>query len=300
MATPVMMGNQPMRCACIDIGSNTTRVLVAEVAGGRLSEVSCEKAFTRLGSVLRRTGALPPAAIDDVAGLVAAQSAHAREAGCERIRVVATAAIRAAANADALLTAVRERSGHEVDIVGAEEEARLAFAGATHTHPRPLPGRIAVVDVGGGSSEIATGTFEGGVEWSISVPLGSSSLADACLHGDPPAAAELQAAADDAAAAFAAVDPPKVDIALAVGGSATSMARLVGAAIAPAPLARALAILSGAPRAEVALANALEPERVRLLPAGLHILGAVSERLGLPLIVGRGGLREGVCLDLAR
>jgi exopolyphosphatase/guanosine-5'-triphosphate,3'-diphosphate pyrophosphatase len=300
MATPVIIGVQTMRCACIDIGSNTTRVLVSDVDGGVLREVSCEKAFTRLGSVLRQTGALPPEAIDAVAALVAIQSAHARGTGAERIRVVATAAIRGASNAEALLARVHERTGLIVDIVEAEEEARLAFAGATHAHPEPLTGRIAVVDVGGGSSEIAVGTVADGVSWSVSVGVGSSSLADAHLRGDPPAGDELAAVAAAAAAAFAGVDAPGVDVALAVGGSATSMTRLVGAVIEAGPLARALEILSAAPCSQVAVTHALEPERVRLLPAGLHILGAVSDRLGLPLTVGRGGLREGVCLSLAR
>lgn len=273
---------QGMRCACVDIGSNTTRTLVADVAGGEVREVGCEKAYTRLGAALRRTGALPLDAVEAVAAVVAAQAGRARDAGAERTRVVATAAIRGAANADALVAAVRATAGLDVEVLTGEEEAALAFAGATRMHPEPLAGRVAVVDVGGGSSEVAVGTVADGVRWSCSVPVGSSTLTEA---GD---------GAPGAAAAFAAVELPAVDVALAVGGSATSTTRLAGAVIDAAAIRRALDRLA---RGET---DDLDPERVHLLPAGLHLLGAVSARLGVPLTVGRGGLREGACLALAR
>jgi exopolyphosphatase/guanosine-5'-triphosphate,3'-diphosphate pyrophosphatase len=285
-----------MRCACVDIGSNTTRVLVADVVGDELREVTCEKAFTRLGSALRRTGELPPEALDAVAEVVAVQVAVARSLGAERLRVVATAAIRAAANADALLEAVRERAGVEVEVLESDEEARLAFAGATHG--RADAGSIAVVDVGGGSTEIAVGTLAGGVQWSASVPVGSSVLADEHLRADPPLDGELHALRADARRLFADAHPPEADVALAVGGSATSMARLVPGDVDAETVAAAIAICAAAPSAHVGAEHDLDPERVRLLPAGLSLLAAVGERLGCPLTVGDGGLREGVCLGL--
>ncbi len=290
---------QGMRCACIDIGSNTTRVLVADVEGGALREVVCEKAYTRLGSVLRSTGALPRDALAALAEVVAVQRAVAVSLGARRVRAVATAAIRDAADPAGLLAAVAARARLPVELLGAEEEARLAFAGATHAHTPALDGRIAVVDVGGGSSEIAVGTLEGGVEWSASGALGSSSRAAEHLRSDPPAPAELAAAAGAAARVLRALAPPAAPTALAVGGSATSTALLVGARIDGPAVSRALAILAAAPSAVVAAAHGLDPERVRLLPAGLHILGAAAARLG-PLEVAGGGLREGVCLALAR
>ena len=288
-----------MRCACVDIGSNTTRVLVADVEDGRLREVMAAKAFTRLGRELRRTGALSDDAVALVTVTVAELVAAARAAGADRVRVVATAAIRGAGNGDALCARVRERIGQPVDVLSGEEEARLAFAGATRTLDRPLGGTIAVVDVGGGSSEIAVGTEHGGVSWSASVDVGSSALADGCLDSDPPCHDELREAARHAAAAFAGLDVPPVDHAIAVGGSATSTARLVGPVIAPDAIAAAIVKLGSAPAAEVARTHGLEPERVRLLPAGLFLLAAAARRLGRPLDVGRGGLREGACLELA-
>ena len=288
-----------MRCACIDIGSNTTRVLVADVAGGELREVVCEKAFTRLGSALRRTGCLPSEALAALAEVVAAQRAVATSLSALRVRVVATAAIRAAADPEALVAAIAERTGLFVDVLGTQEEARLAFAGATHARRAPVEGPVAVVDVGGGSTEIAVGPVGGGVQWSASLALGSSTLADDHLHSDPPSRSELDCVAREVAAAFSALDPPAVDVALAVGGSATSTARLVGPRIDAQTLGRALAILAATPSDAVVSTYGLDLERVRLLPAGLHLLGAAAARLGRPLEVGDGGVREGVCLELA-
>ena len=288
-----------MRCACVDIGSNTTRVLVADVGAEALDEVLCARSYTRFGRELRRTGALPAASVAAVADAVALQVVSAHEAGCERIRVVATAAIRHAANGGDLCAAVRERSGLAVEVLSGEEEARLAFAGATRTHPRPLAGRVAVVDVGGGSSEVAVGTTADGVQWCASLSVGSGSLAETHLRSDPPSLAELDAVRASADAAFARLDVPAVDHAIAVGGSATSTARIVGPWIDPARVAEALARLCAAPAATVSAEHELDLERVRVLPAGLRLLEAAAERLGCALEVGRGGLREGVVFALA-
>jgi exopolyphosphatase/guanosine-5'-triphosphate,3'-diphosphate pyrophosphatase len=290
-----------MRCACIDIGSNTTRVLVADVLDGRLEPVLVAKAFTRLGRELRRTGELPDAAVRHVAAVVAEQHEAAVRAGAAVVRVVATAAIRGAPNGAGLCTAVREAAGLPVEVLTGEQEARLAFSGATRTLERELDPdlRLAVVDVGGGSSEIAVGTARGGVAWWGSVPLGSGSLAEHCLRSDPPGDDELAEAGAEAEAAFAGMDVPDVALAIAVGGSATSTAQLVGPLVAPAPVRAALEVLCSAPADQVARAYALDAERVRVLPAGLHLLAAAAGRLRRPLEVGRGGLREGVLFELA-
>lgn len=272
-----------MRCACVDIGSNTTRVLVADVDGDGLREVTCEKAYTRLGSVLRRTGSLPEEALAAVADVVATQVAVARSLGAERLRVVATAAIRAASNAGALVTAVHARAGVRVEVLDGGDEARLAFRGATAG--RTEAGRVAVVDVGGGSTEFAVGDRE--VEWSASLPIGSSTLADAHFAHDPPTAAELEAVRADARLILATVDPPRAESGIAAGGSAIAV-------VERRTVERAVAALIAAP----STAHGMDPERARLLPAGLLLLLAAAERVGCPLAVGRGGLREGVCLEL--
>ena len=156
------------------------------------------------------------------------------------MRVVATAAIRAAPNRDAFVAAVRARAGVAVEILDGASEARLAFLGATRTFGRPLEGRVGVVDVGGGSCELAVGTLAGGVSWSASFAVGSGLLADLHLHSDPPAASELAAVRDHALGVFGGEDVPAPDCAVAVGGSAASLTTLVGAVLEPATLRRAL------------------------------------------------------------
>ena len=288
-----------MLCACVDIGSNTTRLLVAEVEGGRVTEVLQRRAFTRIGKGLEPGGEIAAAKVDEVALVVAEQAALAAGTGAPPLRVVATAAIRDAANRDAFCVAVARVAGVEVEVLSPDAEARLAFLGATRTLGKPLAGVVAVVDVGGGSSEIAVGTLAGGVRWSASFRIGSGVLADAHLRSDPPSAAELQAISRHAEGVLEGLDVPVCGCAVAVGGSAASLRSLVGAVLEPGTLERAIGVLSSGSCTEVAGRYGLDPERVRLLPAGILILAAASRCLGQPLEIGRGGLREGVCLELA-
>jgi exopolyphosphatase/guanosine-5'-triphosphate,3'-diphosphate pyrophosphatase len=183
-------------------------------------------------------------------------------------------------------------------ILPASEEARLSFVGATRTMEAPTNGSIGVVDVGGGSTEVVVGTASAGVGWSRSLPIGSGRLADVCLRSDPPSVAELADARARVDESVAALEPPLVDCALAAGGSASSLGRIAGPRLDCDSLERCVRILSGAPAAELALRFELDPERIRLLPAGVLILDALSRRLGLALTVGNGGLREGLILEL--
>jgi len=281
-----------MVCACVDIGTNTTRVLVADVQDGRLTEVLQQRAFTRIGM----TPEISPEKIQEVADVVAEQVALAHEAGAEGVRVVATAAIRTAVNRDAFMAGMTVG----VEILDEDEEARMAFLGATATLGSELDGLVAVVDVGGGSTEIAVGTVADGVDWSASFLIGSGALADRYLRTDPPSLHELRAARDHAMEVLATRAFPAADCAVAVGGSAASLRTVVGDALDPRSLKRALDILCAGPCDDVADRYSLDAERVRLLPAGILILDAAAQRLRRPLQIGRGGLREGVVLDMAR
>src|SRR4051812_6187218 len=193
-------------CACVDIGSNTTRLLVAEPGPGGLREVLAQRAFTRLGKGCGPDGTIAAEKLPQLGEVVAAQVAAARELGAERLRGVATAAIRRAPNRDDLIAALRDRGGVGVEVLTAEEEARLAFAGATALLNPPPAGSVGVVDVGGGSSELAVGTVADGVRWVVSLPVGSGVLADAHLHSDPPTGEELEALRTAAADAFAGIE----------------------------------------------------------------------------------------------
>jgi exopolyphosphatase/guanosine-5'-triphosphate,3'-diphosphate pyrophosphatase len=210
-------------CACIDIGSNTTRLLVAECVEGGLRELVQERAFTRLGAGLAARGAVAPEKLDELTATVAAQAERARALGAREVRVVGTAAVRSAANRDELCAAVAASAGVEVVVLDGEQEARLAFRGATRDLDPTSRDLIGVVDVGGGSSELVIGTPSDGVAWTASLPVGSGDLADACLVSDPPNAAELAAARARVREHFGTVEPPRPAHALAVGGSATSL-----------------------------------------------------------------------------
>jgi exopolyphosphatase / guanosine-5'-triphosphate,3'-diphosphate pyrophosphatase len=286
-----------VRYACIDIGSNTTRLLVAEPVDGRLREVFQQRTFTRLGQGLRPRDPIPEGKLADVARVVGVQARLAREVGAGEVRAVATAAIRLAANGGRLADLVRDATEVQVTILTEGEEARLAFLGATRTLRRRVDGEVVVADVGGGSTEIAVGTVAGGMRCSASFAVGSGMLADAYLRSDPPAGDELDAAREHVRGVFDGLEVRPPELAVAVGGSAASLPRLAGVELDDLALERGMGILASTTVGEVARRFELDPQRVRLLPAGILILGGISQRLRRPLHVGNGGLREGVILE---
>jgi exopolyphosphatase / guanosine-5'-triphosphate,3'-diphosphate pyrophosphatase len=285
-----------MRCACIDIGSNTTRLLVAEHNGTALREILARRMFVPL--IHGPRGTIDPETVGVLASVVAAHAAAARECGADRVQAVATAAVREAGNREALCAAVEREAGLRIRVLSDAEEARLAFAGATRTLAEPPAGTIGVVDVGGGSSELVTGTAAGGVGWFASLRIGSGVLTERHVRGDPPTARELDALRAEAEAAFGAVTAPRRVAGYAVGGSATSLRLLCGDRLSADALDGALERLAAWPVREAAERMSLARERVRLLPAGLVLLRAASRAFGdVPLEVARGGLREGVVLE---
>ena len=287
-----------MLCGAIDIGSNTTRVLVAEPVDGQLKKVMEQRAYTRINKAIDGDGAIVPEKVAEVSEVVATQVRLARELGSEAIRAVATAAVREASNADAVAAAIGGASGVSVEILSEEEEGRLAFIGATKTLGHPVDGRVGVVDVGGGSTEVVLGTVPGGAAEVRSWQIGSGTLADELISSDPPSAAEIRKIRERIDAIFEGVEIDHPSQAVAVGGSATSMRRLVGAVLEYETLERGVRILAGGPAADVARRFELDLERVRILTTGVLLLEKVSELLGQPLQIGKGGLREGVVLDL--
>ncbi|MGI8462039.1 MAG: hypothetical protein ACR2OC_10450 [Solirubrobacterales bacterium] len=286
-----------MLCAAIDIGSNTTRVLVAEPQNGQLRKVMEQRAYTRIGNASRHNGKIDKEKVAEVAEVVCTQVNLAEEVGAESIRIVATAAIREARNRDSVLAEIEAAAGMAVTVLSEEEEGRYAFVGATKTLGHPVGGDIGVVDVGGGSSEIILGTAAEGARNVHSFKIGSGSLADDFLESDPPSASEIRRLRDHIEDFFADVEVDQPAQAVAVGGSATSLSKLVGTALEYETLERAVRVLSGDTIADVARRFELDPLRVKLLPAGVLLLEKLSELLGQPLQIGKGGLREGVILE---
>ena len=287
-----------MLCAAVDIGSNTTRVLVAEPQEGQLRKVMEQRAYTRFDKDSKRKGKITDRKIAELAEVVTTQVRLAEELGAEAIRIVATAAVRESKNAEQAAKRIAAAAGEEVEILSEEEEGRLAFIGATKTLGHPVEGEIGVVDVGGGSSEVILGTVAGGVRAVHSFKIGSGAVAEEFLTNDPPSAGEIRALRNYIDDFFAEAEVDQPAQAVAVGGSATSLRTLVGAVLEYETLERAVRVLTGDPIADVAKRFELDPRRVRILPAGVLILEKLSELLGQPLQIGKGGLREGVILDL--
>jgi exopolyphosphatase / guanosine-5'-triphosphate,3'-diphosphate pyrophosphatase len=287
-----------MLCAAIDIGSNTTRVLVAEPMDGQMHKVMEQRAYTRISKAVDDDGAIWPEKVAEVGELVATQVRLARELGAVEIRAVATAAVREASNGPAVAAAISAAAGVEVEILSGEEEGRLSFIGATKALGHPAEGPIGVVDVGGGSTEVILGTVPGGVDEVRSWHIGSGVLADELITSDPPSPAEIRRVRDHIEDFFDGVEIDHPDQAVAVGGSATSLRRLVGAVLEYETLERAIRVLSSESAADVARRFELDPRRVRILTTGVLLLEKISELLGQPLQIGKGGLREGIILDL--
>jgi exopolyphosphatase / guanosine-5'-triphosphate,3'-diphosphate pyrophosphatase len=285
-------------CAAIDIGSNTTRVLVAEPVDGQLKKVMEQRAYTRINKALDGDGAILSSKADEVCEVVATQVRLAKELGAEEIRAVATAAVREASNGDEVAAAIGDAAGVRVEVLSDEEEGRLSFIGATKTLGHPVEGRVGVVDVGGGSTEVILGTVPGGASEVRSWRVGSGVLANEMISSDPPSAAEIRKVRDRIDDIFAGVEIEHPTQAVAVGGSATSLRRLVGAVLEYETLERGIRVLCSDPAADVARRFELDPERVRILATGVLLLEKVSELLGQPLQIGKGGLREGVVLDM--
>jgi exopolyphosphatase/guanosine-5'-triphosphate,3'-diphosphate pyrophosphatase len=270
---------------------------VAEPVDGQLKKVMEQRAYTRIGRAVDGDGEIPSEKAREVAEVVATQVRLARELGAETIRSVATAAVREAGNGAAVATQIGAASGVPVDVLGEEEEGRLSFIGATKTLGHPVDGTVGVVDVGGGSTEVILGTVPGGVSEVRSWRVGSGALADELLASDPPSAAEIRKVRDRIGDVFEGTEIERPAQAVAVGGSATSLRKLVGAVLEYETLERGIRVLCGEPAAEVARRFELDPVRVRILPTGVLLLEKLSELLGQPLQIGKGGLREGVVLD---
>jgi exopolyphosphatase / guanosine-5'-triphosphate,3'-diphosphate pyrophosphatase len=286
-----------LRLACIDIGSNTTRLLVADRVEGGLVECRQERAFTQIGRSLDALNAIPTSKLDEVVAAVAEQLAIARELRAEHVFCVATAGVRRASNGTALVELIGAACGGlQVEILSGAEEARLAFIGAAWGAGASVESGIGVVDAGGGSSEIVVGDAPDRVRWWVSLPVGS---ADVCTHwlvSDPPSVDELAHARSQLHASFAGLTPPEVQRLVAVGGSATSLRMLAGPMVDASTLDHLFGMVQRFGAVELARRFGVDVRRASLLAGGLLILESVSTLFSAPLEIGRGGLREGLLL----
>lgn len=187
-----------MRVAAIDVGTNTTRLLVAETIASGYRDLDRRLVFTRLGEGVDAAGALLPEAIERTLRAIGDYCSICGDYGVDRMRVATTSAVRDAANRDEFLEAARVLSGADPQVLSGEDEARLSFAGAVSDLP---PADYLVCDIGGGSTEFVLGSRDAGVRSSFSVDIGAVRLTERYLPSDPPAAEEImsmESAIDDA------------------------------------------------------------------------------------------------------
>ncbi len=274
-----------MRVGVIDVGSNTTRLLVASAGPDGPDPLETQKLRLSLGEEIERHGAVSAVHVAAAAKAVRGMAAAARRKRVASLDVFLTAPGRQATNSAELVGALSRAAGVKARVLTKEEEGTLAYRGAVLTADRALPERIAVCDIGGASTEIAVGSPGRDPDWIESVDLGSVRLTAR--------AAGMRAEAEEA---FAHLGPPTVETALAVGGSARAARRLVGAELGEAELAEALQIVERTSPREVARRFGVDRARADILPAGVILLAEVQRRLGVTLHVCGGGIREGAVL----
>jgi len=274
-----------MRVGVIDVGSNTTRLLVASAGPKGLDPVETQKLRLSLGEEIERHGVVSDVHVAAAAKAVAEMARAARRERVDSLDVFLTAPGRQAGNAAELVAALTRAAGVQARVLTKDQEGTLAYRGAVLTAGIALPERIAVCDIGGACTEIAVGSPSSDPDWIESVDLGSVRLT--ARAGDMAAEAE---------AAFAHLEPPTVEAALVVGGSARAARRLVGAELGETELAEALQIVETASPREVADRFGVDRARARILPAGVVLLAEVQRKLGVTLHVCGGGIREGAVL----
>ena len=296
--TGVLARMTSMRVGVIDVGSNTVRLLVASVAGDDVRRVREERQYLGLGEEILRYGSVRRVKLDEVRKVTGEYARIARKLGVRELETVVTAPGRQGDSPERLLDAIGRATAGEVRVVSAEEEGRLAFSGAV-SRANLGEGVIAICDVGGGSTEVVVGTELLGPAWVRSVDLGSLRLTAALLQGNPPTDGEIEATRGVVHEGLAGLAPPKPEFALATGGSARAVARVVGGEYGPDELERVVEGLASRPAGESAKALGIRPDRARTLLAGALILEEVSRLLGKTFTPSRGGIREGAALRLA-
>ncbi len=220
-----MVEEQPMRVAAIDCGTNSIRLLIADIDGGNFREVVRDMEIVRLGQGVDQTGQFHPDAIARTLAAVDKFAAEIAKRGVEKIRFCATSATRDATNRHLFVDGVRERLGIEPEVISGDEEAALSFAGAIKDL-NPSDGPFLVVDIGGGSTEFVFGTST--VEAARSVNIGCVRMTERHFASDPASNQQIEAARIDIQAAIAqaaeVVPITKATTLVAVAGTATTVA----------------------------------------------------------------------------
>ncbi|MBA2333232.1 MAG: hypothetical protein H0V94_10640, partial [Actinobacteria bacterium] len=218
-----------MKVGVVDVGSNTVRLLVASVGSGEVRSLEEGRAHLGLGEEILLHGRIRRRKLDELDAVVTEFARIARKHRVRELETVVTAPGRQGGESERLLEVLRRATDGPVRVVSAENEGRLAYTGAV-ARTSVGPGVVAVCDVGGGSTEIVVGTALLGPAWVRSVDIGSLRLTASLLHGNPPTRTEVESARASIREAFSGIAPPAPELALATGGSARAIARIVGGA----------------------------------------------------------------------
>lgn len=286
------MGERSNRVAVLDIGTNSTRLLVADVAAGRVRPLERRSTVTRLGRGVDLSGHLAAEAVEDVCGAISTYLETVRELGAARIDAIATSAVRDADNGGAFVAELRERFALSARVLDGEEEARLTYLGATVEQPPAEP--TLVIDIGGGSTELVVGA---GAEigFHTSLQAGVVRHSERYLTTDPPAASELEELATDVRGLIekAVASGVGASRGIAVAGTPTSLAavemglvpydpnRVHGHVLELPSIQRMLSQLASLPLAERIEVAGLHPERAPTIVAGVVILVEAMRAFGL-------------------
>jgi len=303
-----------MRVAAIDCGTNSIRLLIADIEGTNFREIYRTMEIVRLGQGVDQNKAFHPDAITRTLAAVDLFAQEIAKRGVEQIRFCATSATRDASNRDRFINGVKERLGIEPEVISGDEEARLSFIGATKEFA-PSDAPFLVVDIGGGSTEFVYGHSE--VEFAKSVNIGCVRMTERNIHSDPPAADEIENARRDiqeAIAIAAAIVPiTKAKTLIAVAGTATSVAASALELKEYDRHAIHLARISAEQTHHVALTFAamnaeqrshvgfLHPGRADVFAAGSLVLSEVMKATGAKeFVASEADILDGIAFSLAR
>jgi len=286
-----------MRVAAIDCGTNSIRLLIADIVDGRLTDVSRRMEIVRLGEGVDRTGRISDAALARTRKALLAYATEIAELGVRNVRMCATSASRDARNAQEFRDMVRGVLGVDPEVITGAEEARLSFTGAVAGLSAEPP--YLIVDIGGGSTEFVTGTS--GVEHAISMDIGCVRMTERHLHTDPPAPAEIAAATSDITeavdTALAAVPGRSAATLVGLAGTVTTVtalalglptydaARIHHAKVSYEAVAKVTGELLGMTLAQRLALPVMHPGRADVIGAGALILRIVMERSGQSALV---------------
>lgn len=274
------------RVAAVDLGTNSTRLLVADVADGQVDALVRRTVVTRLGEGVDATRRLLPAAVERVHVVLREYRDELDGLGATRARAVATSAVRDSANGAEFLRGIEAAFGLETRLLDGDEEARLTRLGVGAIDDGTL-----VVDVGGGSTELILGAFR------VSLDVGSTRVTERFLRSDPPRPDEVAAARAHVAALLPALD---VRAAVGVAGTVQQLEALAGR-LTPAAVERQLAHLAALTVRERREVHGLEPARAPVIVGGATVVAEVLRAYRLEELASSvSDLLDGVALELAR